>query len=206
MSGELAWYETRKKWRKDPAMRARAKRIDRALTKWAKAHGHYHAEPPRYVQFPPVDLGRVTWSRFEPVHQPAGDDDDDVLYLPATTRPLPSFPDDIIPRHLLFIELSGLLDEDPGFEDFGGGQTTTQVYFAQAAFSGLIKIGIATDLTSRLASLRTGASEPLILLQAVPANQTFECYLHGLFEPIRSHGEWFYPHWSLFEVIGGLDC
>lgn len=206
MSGARAWYETRKKWRKDPAMRARAARIDAALTKWAKAHGCYEAAPSPYRQLPPVDLGKISWSRFTPISQPIGDEDGEALYLPATTRPIPAFPDDIIPQHLLYIELSGLLDEDPGFEDFGGGQTSTKVYFAQAAFSGLIKIGIATDLPGRLSSLKTGASEPIILLQSVPANEKFESYLHGLFEPIRSHGEWFYPHWSLFEVIGGLDC
>lgn len=26
----------------------------------------------------------------------------------------------------------------------------------------------------------------------------------GLFEPLRHHGEWFYPHWSIYALIMGL--
>jgi len=200
------WYETRKAFRKNPAMRARAAKIDKAMRRWA---GHYPdviAQTSPYQQCGRVDLGKVSWSRFTPVTQPLMDEESEILILPATTSAMPAFPDDVIPHHLLAIEFSGLMDEDPGFEDFGGGVCDSHVYFAQAAFSGLIKIGIARDVHTRLSGLRTSSAEPILLLHSVPANGLFEAYLHGLFEPIRSHGEWFYPHWSLFQVIGGLDC
>lgn len=187
-------------------MRARAAKIDKALKRWAGHHPECIVRTSPYLQCGRVDLGRTTWSRFTPVTQPLTDQECDTLVLPATTAAMPTFPDDVIPHHLLAIEFSGLMDEDPGFEDFGGGTCETHVYFAQAAFSGLIKIGIAKDVQMRLSGLRTSSSEPILLLGSVPANKLFERYLHGLFEPIRSHGEWFYPHWSLFFVIGGLDC
>ena len=205
MSGARAWYETRKKFRNNPTMRARAAKIDRNLKRWAARHGNVAEVKSPYEQCGRIDLGKTTWSRFTPVTQPLTDEECERLILPASTIAMPAFPDDVIPSHLLAIELSGLYDEDPGFEDFGGGVCETHVYFAQAAFSGLIKIGIARDVFTRLSGLRTASSEPILLLHSVPANELFETYLHGLFEPIRSHGEWFYPHWSLFAVIGGLE-
>lgn len=205
MSGK-PWYETRKAFRKSPAMRARAAKIDKAMQRWAGHHPEAIERASPYQQFGQVNLGKVSWSRFTPVSQPLTDEDCEILVLPATTSVMPTFPDDVIPHHLLAIEFSGLMDEDPGFEDFGGGVCATNVYFAQAAFSGLIKIGIALDVPTRLSGLRTASAEPILLLHSVPANELFEAYLHGLFEPIRSHGEWFYPHWSLFNVIGGLQC
>lgn len=206
MSGGRPWYETRKAFRGDAEMLSRAAKIDEHLTWWADNHPDMISRTSPYHHCGRVDLGRLSWGRFQPTCQPLTNEDADILVLPASTMGMPDFPDDIIPPHLLTIELSGLLDEDPGFEDFGGGVCSTQVYFVQAAFSGLIKIGIASDMVGRLASLRTGSPEPLFLLRSVPANDKFERYLHGLFEPIRSHGEWFYPHWSLFVVMGWLEC
>lgn len=207
------WYATRKKFKGDEAMLDRARKIDASMLKWA---GHWpqlaEGNEPTY-RFPKIDLGKTSWSRFEPTRayyfdtvDREGDERPSGYFLHASTATIPDFPDDVIPPYLLDVECSGLLDEDPGFEDFGGGQCSTVVYFVQGAFSGLIKIGIASNMQQRLGGLRTSSAEPLFVLQKVPANQTFERYLHGLFEPLKCHGEWFYPHWSIFALIGALDC
>jgi hypothetical protein len=200
-----AWYETRKKFRNSPDMLARAAKIDRNLRRWANDHPRLVVTGGPYEQCGRVDLGKTTWSRFQPVTQPLTDEDCERLILPASTIAMPDFPDDVIPGYLLAMEMSGLIEEDPGFEDFGRGICKTHVYFAQAAFSGLIKIGISEDVPTRISGLRTASSEPIMLLHSVPANALFEAYLHGLFEPLHSHGEWFYPHWSLFSAIAGLE-
>lgn len=78
------------------------------------------------------------------------------------------------------------------------------VYFVQAADGGLIKIGIANDLRSRLKSLQAQCPVPLRCLAALPGYRELEIELHDRFSAHRRHGEWFEPAPELLELIDGL--
>ena len=65
------------------------------------------------------------------------------------------------------------------------------IYFIQAECSRAIKIGKANDPKSRLATFRTSAPEPLVLLGAVEGDYAEEAEYHRRFERYRLHGEWF---------------
>ena len=71
----------------------------------------------------------------------------------------------------------------------------THLYFIQQGY-GAIKIGIADDPESRLATLQTGNAKPLRLLLAVPFDERrvaeqLERDLHASLAKYRIRGEWF---------------
>ena len=77
----------------------------------------------------------------------------------------------------------------------------SNVYFAQPIGGGLIKIGFATNLRSRMARLQAMSPIPLGLLGSMTGDVSFERVLHVLFDAHRAHGEWFAPHRDILEFI-----
>lgn len=81
------------------------------------------------------------------------------------------------------------------------------VYFIQQAedVNGPIKIGTATNLTSRLKSLQCGNPEELRILAFVASNEALESLLHGYFRDGHIRGEWFHAYTpGLREFIRGV--
>lgn len=207
----LPWYETAKAFRKNARLRETAKTIDEEL--------HYRfigypaaLFPPKSYRFPRTDYGKVSWDTswgkfsFRHPHYIDGPKyENEGHVVPASSLALPPLPDDAVPQHVAhLLDYPSIEEIDVGFELFGGVGHETQVYFLQAMFSGLVKIGIASNVAGRVASIQSGSPEPIVFIHSIPANKYFERFLHGLFEPVRSHGEWFYPHWSIYAVIDGL--
>ena len=63
------------------------------------------------------------------------------------------------------------------------------VYFIAGA--GLIKIGVSTNVTSRLCSIRNASPVPVERLGTLPGGTLGEAFLHASFTHLRRHGEWF---------------
>jgi hypothetical protein len=78
------------------------------------------------------------------------------------------------------------------------------IYFVQGESGGPIKIGFATDVKKRLASLQTGYPETLILLHSIPGNVKDEEYFHSKFMCFRLRGEWFRPCDDILSLTSDL--
>lgn len=63
------------------------------------------------------------------------------------------------------------------------------VYFLRMGDA--VKIGFATNVKNRIASIQTGCSEPTELLKVVPGTDQTELYFHNHFRAYRQKGEWF---------------
>lgn len=77
------------------------------------------------------------------------------------------------------------------------------VYFVQGQQLGLIKIGVATDVQSRLRSVQASSPDQLILMGLIRCHnfgQT-EREIHKRFAHCRAHGEWFHPETELVDWI-----
>jgi hypothetical protein len=70
------------------------------------------------------------------------------------------------------------------------------VYFMKSG--GMVKIGFTTDLEQRTKTIRNGNPHELTLLGAMPGTDDTEFFLHQMFAPYRSTGEW-------FRIEGALD-
>lgn len=66
----------------------------------------------------------------------------------------------------------------------------SSVYFIKAA-GPAIKIGFATNVAIRIASLQTSSHEPLTLLASVAGDRALEKSLHQQFKHLKLAGEWF---------------
>jgi y4mF family transcriptional regulator len=77
-------------------------------------------------------------------------------------------------------------------------------YFAHAEKTGLIKIGKAVNVQSRLKSLQHGSPDKLTLLGVIPESNMSEEELHKEFSKYRSHGEWFQSSQEILDFIA--DC
>lgn len=76
------------------------------------------------------------------------------------------------------------------------------VYFIQPVAGGLIKIGIASNVTARLSGLQTGSPVELRVIGVIRGvDQTAEAGLHLRFAASRKHGEWFEPTPELLAYI-----
>jgi hypothetical protein len=211
-AAELPWYMTRRAFRGRDALRNAAKEIDQELA-WRFNDLPSTGRAFKAHSFTRMDYGRVTWDmswgRYKPLRwrlNSTEKQDDDGFVIPASSLALPADPFDAVPVHVAYmLDLPSIEDMDDGFQIFGGLEHETEIYFLEGAFSGLIKIGIASSLSSRVASIQSGSPEPLSLICHLPGSKQLERFLHGLFEPLRSHGEWFRPHWSLHAVIMGLE-
>lgn len=80
----------------------------------------------------------------------------------------------------------------------------SDVYFVQQG-DGHIKIGIASDVTSRISELQTGSPVPLRLLGVMAnAGRKTEAELHRRFSSLRQSGEWFRPERELLKFIAAI--
>lgn len=77
------------------------------------------------------------------------------------------------------------------------------MYFIAGA--GLIKIGITTNLTSRLRAIRNSSPVPLETLAIMPRRGNIEeGFMHARFDKLRRHGEWFEDEGSIRAHIADL--
>lgn len=65
------------------------------------------------------------------------------------------------------------------------------VYFLIAQKTGMVKIGVTSQLKDRMDALQTACPVPLYLEAMLPGNRETEQNLHARFATSRSHGEWF---------------
>lgn len=79
------------------------------------------------------------------------------------------------------------------------------VYFVGAE-EGLIKIGFATKVKDRLASLQTGSPVRLMVLATRPGCITQETAYHQQFAAYRVHGEWFERSPAIMSEIESLNA
>lgn len=70
-----------------------------------------------------------------------------------------------------------------------GGSRRKMIYFIVCG--DLVKIGRASNVRARLASLQTGNPMPMMLLGEIHGDKTVEFDLHQLFYSFRVRGEWF---------------
>lgn len=76
------------------------------------------------------------------------------------------------------------------------------VYFIRAIGGhGPIKIGESDSVPERLALLSSSSPFPLEVLATLPGGSSEERQLHGVFAPVRLHGEWFEPTASLLALV-----
>jgi hypothetical protein len=75
----------------------------------------------------------------------------------------------------------------------------SQVYFIRVGKH--IKIGVTTNLESRLRSFRTASAEEITVLLTIPGDRAVESHLHGLFNEERIRGEFFQDCWLIGEFI-----
>ena len=75
------------------------------------------------------------------------------------------------------------------------------VYFARAASTGLVKIGISTDPTKRLRGIQTGNGEEIEIVLILPGGRHLECKLHSRFKHQRERGEWFREEGKLLDFL-----
>ncbi len=80
-----------------------------------------------------------------------------------------------------------------------------KVYFIQAKGSGLIKIGMSLNVSSRLKALQQASPEKLRILKIIEGGRKKEFELHEKFKNIKSHSEWFQPEEELLEYIGEIN-
>lgn len=88
-------------------------------------------------------------------------------------------------------------------EDYVGLRSAARVYFVQS-MTGEIKIGMATNIKSRLKSLQTANPSKLVLLAHVHGGPPQERAYHRQFAAHRLHGEWFSPHPDILAEIARL--
>lgn len=111
------------------------------------------------------------------------------------------------PADQLVITVKGGLNEQRGtfihpdiapafiswLESGGKNRTSDYLYLVKAQGTSIFKIGIASDVDDRLATMQIGSPLKLELLRAVKRSDArkVEAQLHQKFDEYRSHGEWF---------------
>lgn len=67
------------------------------------------------------------------------------------------------------------------------------VYLIRARNSGFVKVGWSKNVYSRLATMQTGSSEELELIDVLQVGRTMEQTIHEANSDLRVRGEWFKP-------------
>jgi hypothetical protein len=80
------------------------------------------------------------------------------------------------------------------------------IYFVQGELTRLVKIGKSSpgNIIHRLAQMRVGSPDKLVLLGTIQGDHSEETWLHLTFAKHRVRGEWFNPDPAMMEFIGGL--
>lgn len=87
------------------------------------------------------------------------------------------------------------------------GSRVRHVYFIQGAVTGLIKIGVADHVASRLSMLQPASPDILKVLATIRCERygALERELHARFAAHRRHGEWFSPHPEILSYIANPE-
>ena len=78
------------------------------------------------------------------------------------------------------------------------------VYFVRNSDNDVIKIGFASNLGARIASLQTGNPELLVLVMSLLGSREEEKQIHERFSSKRLRGEWFSLDAELEEFLDDL--
>lgn len=97
------------------------------------------------------------------------------------------------------LELAGISDKEIRIQS-DGTVSRRMIYFVRNG-RGMIKIGSSMNVSDRIRSLETGASETLELIASIPGTYSVERQLHDRFSGIREYGEWFRPSPELLKFI-----
>lgn len=81
------------------------------------------------------------------------------------------------------------------------------VYFVRAGNRGAIKIGIASNIERRMATMQTGNAFQLKLLATIPCDSRLEAEntekkIHKFFSKQRIRGEWFQGNINFKKIYG----
>ena len=84
------------------------------------------------------------------------------------------------------------------------------VYIIRAGNRGAIKIGVAANITRRLAQLQTGNPFELIVMATIPCDSYLQAYdlegrIHKIFKRQRIRGEWFQGNIEFKKIRGIID-
>lgn len=79
------------------------------------------------------------------------------------------------------------------------------VYFIQNEATLAVKIGVAADPVSRLATLQTGSDGKLSIIGVLPGGRALERELHRRFSYARLSGEWFEPAPEILDLAEGVS-
>lgn len=109
--------------------------------------------------------------------------------------------EDVERRHLRGERLK--LDEDAKSRLVRTVRCVTNVYFAIAPDTMLIKIGQAKDVDKRISALRSSSPCEIRLLTKVRAYGDLEFFLHKHLAQSRAHGEWFRPDEKVLAAVEG---
>lgn len=83
----------------------------------------------------------------------------------------------------------------------GAQDVTRSLYFVQRGAGGPVKIGVSTDVASRVRTLQCASEDELRLLVTVPTSELAEREAHRRFAPYRIRGEWFRAEGELLAFI-----
>jgi hypothetical protein len=98
-----------------------------------------------------------------------------------------------------------LVPAEPGSTPPEAPAKISVVYFIQTtAPNRLIKVGVTTDLRTRLQELQTAQPYPLNVLYSMRGGITMERDIHRVFAHLRVQGEWFSPGPELMAYIDGI--
>lgn len=80
----------------------------------------------------------------------------------------------------------------------------SSIYFVTAEGTDFLKIGYATDVTSRIDRIRAGCPYPMRILAAIPGTKQDEHQLHLRFRQYHTHNEWFRLEGELLDYVKSL--
>jgi hypothetical protein len=83
-------------------------------------------------------------------------------------------------------------------------EAKSYVYAIRRGTDGPIKIGVTTNLASRLATLQTATPEPLNVVALIPGGTEVERMIHLYLREHRIRGEWFAPSEHVLRVVREL--
>lgn len=106
-----------------------------------------------------------------------------------------------IPEHLLGDRIPSQWGPDVMH---GPLDTSGWAYAVTEDANGLVKIGKAQDVGSRVRTMQSGSAAKLTVVWSAPGGHALECYLHDVFESRRVRGEWFdFSGVDAVELISG---
>lgn len=78
---------------------------------------------------------------------------------------------------------------------------TRYIYFIENLFNSEIKLGVSSDIDTRLKQISSDIKSPVKLIKLINGDEQKEKELHKRFSNDRVHGEWFKPSDELLDFI-----